>query len=67
MVQAVQWVERTRVPQIDPQVTTLLELVAAVADYAETDAEVVATVQRLINTGRVELIGAFRGADVRVG
>jgi len=45
---------------------TLLELVAAVADFADNEAEVVATVESLINSGKVTLVGAFRGTDVRV-
>jgi hypothetical protein len=52
--------------QVTP-VTTLLDLVAAVAEEAESEAELVATVQHLINSGRVELVGHFRGADVKVG
>jgi hypothetical protein len=42
--------------------STLLELVEAVSDYAETDAETVATVVHLVNSGRVQLCGNFRGA-----
>ena len=41
---------------------TLLDLVTAVAQYARTDAEVVATVVYLVNTGKVTLGGNFRGA-----
>ena len=41
---------------------TLLELVEAVAEYAETDTETVATVVYLVNSGRVQLCGNFRGA-----
>jgi hypothetical protein len=41
---------------------TLLELVKAVSDYAETDTETVATVVHLVNSGRVQLCGNFRGA-----
>jgi hypothetical protein len=33
--------------------STLLELVKAVSDYAETDAEIVATVVHLVNSGQV--------------
>jgi len=40
---------------------TLLELVNAVGEVAETDAEVVATVVDLVNGGKVQLIGNFRG------
>ena len=42
--------------------STLLELVKAVADYAETDTEIVATVVYLVNSGQVQLCGNFRGA-----
>ena len=51
----------------DAPVMTLLDLVAAIAEQAETDDEVVATVQHLINSGRVQLVGHFKGADVKVG
>ncbi len=46
---------------------TLLDLVAAVADTARSEAEVVATVTDLINSGKITLVGNFRGADVRIG
>jgi hypothetical protein len=42
--------------------STLLELVEAVSDYTETDTETVATVVHLVNSGRVQLCGNFRGA-----
>jgi hypothetical protein len=41
---------------------TLLDLVTAVSKYAASDAEVVATVVCLVNSGTVELCGNFRGA-----
>jgi len=41
---------------------TLLDLVKAVSDCASTDAEVVATVVHLVNSGMVRLCGNFRGA-----
>jgi hypothetical protein len=41
---------------------TMLELVAAVAARAATDAEIVATVAVLVNAGAVRLCGSFRGA-----
>lgn len=41
---------------------TLIELVKVVSDYAKTDAEVVATVVHLVNSGKVRLCGTFRGA-----
>ena len=43
-----------------PEVT-MLELVQAVGEVAETDAEVVAAVVDLVNGGHVQLIGNFRG------
>jgi hypothetical protein len=47
-----------------PETLTLLDLVAAVVDYAESDEEVVATIQSLVQTGRVHLIGNFCDDDV---
>lgn len=46
--------------------TTLLDLVHAVSDYAFTDAEIVATVAWLINSGRVRLCGTFAGARIEL-
>lgn len=43
---------------------TLRELVAAVSDYAQSEAEVVATVVHLINSGRVRLRGSI--CDARI-
>lgn len=50
-----------------PRQMTLLDLVASIAASAESDAEVVSAVAKLINSGRITLVGNFRGADVRVG
>ena len=41
---------------------TMLDLVQAVSASARTDAEVVATVVFLVNSGSVRLCGNFRGA-----
>lgn len=41
---------------------TLLEVVTAVAEYCDTDDELVATVVHLVNSGAVRLCGNFRGA-----
>jgi hypothetical protein len=41
---------------------TLLELLEAVSECAETDIETVATVVHLVNSGLVQLCGNFRGA-----
>ncbi len=43
---------------------TLLELVAAVAEVADSDDEVVATVEHLLASGRVRLVGQFRNRDL---
>lgn len=41
---------------------TLLELVSAVQEHARTEAEVIATVVHMVNSGAVRLAGNFRGA-----
>lgn len=41
---------------------TMLDLVTAVAEVAKSDAEVIATVVHLINSGKVRLAGRLRGA-----
>jgi hypothetical protein len=41
--------------------TTLLELVQVVSEFADNEAEVVATVVHMVNGGEVELCGTFRG------
>ncbi len=43
---------------------TLLDLVWAVSEAADSEAEVVATVLHLIESGRVRLCGSFRGAGL---
>jgi hypothetical protein len=40
----------------------MLDLVTAVAEVAKSDAEVIATVVHLINSGKVRLAGRLRGA-----
>ena len=42
--------------------TTLLELVNAVANHARSDAELIATVVSLVNSGAVRLCGTFKGS-----
>jgi hypothetical protein len=44
-----------------PYRTTLLSLVLKVGRRAGTEREIVALVRRLVNRGRVELIGSFKG------
>ncbi len=41
---------------------TMLDLVEAVSAYARTDAEVVAAVVHMVNSGSVKLCGNFKGA-----
>jgi hypothetical protein len=41
---------------------TLLDLVNAVAKYARSDEEVIATVAYMVNGGHVRLCGNFKGA-----
>ena len=41
---------------------TLLDLVTAVSEVSRTEAEVIATVVYLVNSGKVTLCGNFRGA-----
>ena len=41
---------------------TLLDLVMAVSQFARTEAELIATVVYLVNSGKVRLGGNFRGA-----
>jgi hypothetical protein len=58
--------ERTRPDASgDPVVeTTLLELVTTLGELTEDDREVVATVVELLRSGRVRLIGNFRGQKI---
>ncbi len=44
--------------------TTLLELVTTLGELTEDDREVVATVVELLRSGRVRLIGNFRGQKI---
>ena len=41
---------------------TMLDLITAVSRYAANDAEAIATVVYLVNSGKVRLSGNFRGA-----
>ena len=59
--------ERIEFSPSDTSVTTLLDLVAAVAKISKSDAEAVVRVTELINSRRVTLVGAFREQDVRIG
>lgn len=46
--------------ETEPLSVTLLELVDAVNDVTENESEVVATVQHMLQSGRVRLCGSFR-------
>jgi len=56
------WPPLNVIPCVVALQKTLLDLVTAVSTYAGSDAEVVATVVCLVNSGTVELCGTFRGA-----
>jgi hypothetical protein len=43
---------------------TMLDLVTAVSEFAESDAEVVATVAHMVNSGVVRLCGNFAGRRI---
>jgi hypothetical protein len=43
------------------RIVTLLDLMNAVAEHAQSEAEVVATVVYLVNSGRVRLRGSLEG------
>ena len=44
---------------------TLLDLIEAVAEVTDSEAEQVSVVAHLVNSGRVRLIGNFRGSQLR--
>jgi hypothetical protein len=66
MGEAARKLEAVQQQPLDHRQITLLELVAAVADYARSDDELVATIAHMIHTKQVELVGSFRGADVEI-
>ena len=43
---------------------TMLELVTVVSEFAESDAEIVATVAHMVNSGVVRLCGNFAGRRI---
>lgn len=43
---------------------TMLDLIEAVAEVTDSETELVSVVAHLINSGRVRLIGSFRGARI---
>ncbi len=46
--------------------STLLDLVAAVADSGATEMEVVWAIVHMVNSGRVRLVGQFREAHIQI-
>lgn len=52
--------------ETEPLSVTLLELVDAVNDVTENESEVVATVQHMLQSGRVRLCGSFRDLPVSI-
>ena len=46
---------------------TMLDLVTAVSEFADSDAEVVATVAYMVNSGSVRLCGNFAGFRIDLG
>jgi hypothetical protein len=57
--------ELERIEVNQPETLTLLDLVAAVAEAASSEEEVVAAVHHLIESGRVKLVGNFCQREVR--
>jgi predicted nucleic-acid-binding protein len=59
-------IRRQPLPEVEGKVTetTLLELVQTIGELTEDDREVVATVIEMLQSGRVRLIGNFRGQRI---
>jgi len=57
---------RLLLPEVEGKVieTTLLDLVQTVGELTEDDREVVAAVIEMLHSGRVRLIGNFRGQRI---
>ncbi len=51
----------------EARTSTLLDLVAAVADSGATEGEVVWAIVHMVNSGRVRLVGEFREAHIQIG
>ena len=47
--------------------TTLLDLVNAISAHTRSEAELIATVAYLVNSGRVRLCGTFKGCRFDLG
>ena len=48
-------------------VTTLFELVGAMVEAGATDTEVIATLSKLMHSGRVKLVGEFQEQHLQAG
>jgi hypothetical protein len=59
-------IRRQPLPEVEGKVieTTLLELVQTIGELTEDDREVVAIVIEMLHSGRVRLIGNFRGQRI---
>ncbi len=57
-----QRIDNLQVPEVEQ--CTLLELVEAVSELTDDDAEVVATVVHMLRVGSVRLIGNFHGGPI---
>jgi hypothetical protein len=59
------WQERKEVVMETQSQLTLLDLIEAVAEVTDSEAEQVSVVAHLVNSGRVRLIGNFRGQKIQ--
>ncbi len=50
----------------EARTSTLLDLVAAVADSGASEVEVVRAIVHMVNSGRVRLVGQFREAQIQI-
>ncbi len=66
MKTAVQAVEKSEGRLREARRSTLLDLVAALADSGASEAEVVWAITDLVNSGRVRLVGQFRQAHIQI-
>jgi hypothetical protein len=57
--------ERQEAAMETPPQLTLLDLIEAVAEVTDSEAEQVSVVAHLVNSGRVRLTGSFRRAQLR--
>ncbi len=66
MKTAVQAVEKSEGRLREARRSTLLDLVAALADSGASEVEVVWAITHLVNSGRVRLVGQFREAHIQI-